>query len=289
MKVRLEFDIDPAEAQRVTPLLDAFKDFVDALNSVDLNKFTPYPDSDPCLNGDTPNSTPPREHRPPRQTRQRPRKRHPPLDNCDRLFAAVAQARVPVKRAASQLQQLMARPEQPVAEHHVVAAATSELVDPSKVCNHPSRAANIVHTLSACGDSLLQRFSNSFTAEAAHQFSKPRHIHCDRAQFLGYSDGLATMVQQAVITADTAIDLVLNLLRSTPSWTAAVTTLCKLAETCEPPLEARVQDLKKLTCVKHLLVDVANSAEYSYDIQYLNGITGWNIPLSNLNKQAKQR
>ncbi|CAN8075392.1 unnamed protein product [Agarophyton chilense] len=326
MKVRLEFDVNPAEEARVKPLLHAFIDLVDALNAIDLSTLqanrTDHPDhtdltdhadltehsdgteftdcndctASPASPADAnasahfsteTHSTPDskasvrlRRHKFQPGRRPKSKRRAPPLDSCEAVFDAVGQMRIPVKHAASILQRMMWRSDAPVRDEDIVCAATSELIDPAKVCNHPSRASNIVLTVAAVNDSVLKGFCPRFMAEAAEKLRQPRHTRCNRAQFLGYSEGLAAMVNTHIVSADTALELVHSLLQSGKSSTAAVTTLCRVAEACEQTLDTLVKNPQILKAVKDLLTNVASIPDYSYDIQYLNGATGWDIPLS---------
>lgn len=193
------------------------------------------------------------------------------------IFVAVAVSSISVKRAVSDLEGMLSRKNNPVTHEDIVNAATAEIVDPAKVCNHPSRGLNVVRVLIGLGEKCLRLFKQEFVSLAEKQFLLERHVECDRAQFLGYSDGLAALVEENCLPADAAMKTIWRLLLSRGCWTAAVTTLCKLTETCNGSLEVRCVDQELVEKVKAKLNELAEKKEFLYDITYLNGAMGWGI------------
>lgn len=191
----------------------------------------------------------------------------------------MAVAGISVKRAISDLQGMLSRKTNPLSEDDLVDAATAEIVDPAKVCNHPSRGLNIVRVFIGLGEKYLAAFRRKFVTQAINQFVKDRNSGSDRAQFLGYSDGLSALVQENCISADAALKMIWRLLLSEGCWTAAVTTLCKLVESCNGALAQKCLDQELLVKVKEKLTELAKKNEFVYDITYLNGAMNWTIPV----------
>lgn len=195
------------------------------------------------------------------------------------MFEAVASGGISVKRAVSDLQGMTSRKSNPLSEKEIVSAATSEIVDPAKVCNHPSRGLNIVRVFTGLGEKYLAAFRAEFVNQAIKQFVKNRETDCNRAEFLGYSDGLCALVHENCISADAALRTIWKLLLAEGCWSAGITTLCKLAESSNGNLAKNCLDREMLQKIKDKLTELAKRNEFLYDITYLNGALNWSIPL----------
>lgn len=303
MKVRLEFDITPEEAPRVQSLISALKDFALTLSTTSTSppispsnyhaepfdapfpRASPNPDSYSSLS--TSRSSPSRAANPaaipaaippaaiPHPSPLKPPRSHTPAS----IFADVAIGKMDEDAAVAHITALLASPAAAPSHDRVIEAATLEIVDPDKVGNHPSRGVHIVRVLVKLGHEVLDAFKQQFVNHAVRQFIYPRPVDCNRAQFLGYSDGLAALVQEQCITADAALKTILKLLLAPGCCTAAISTLCRLAETCDTPLDSRCQNPLVIEQVKEQVEKLAAREAFLYDITYLNGATGWKIPL----------
>lgn len=195
------------------------------------------------------------------------------------IFEAVARGGISVKHAVSNLQGMLSRTSSPLSEKTLVSAAVAEMASAAGLSQHPYRGVNIVRVFVGLGDGYLAAFRNRFVIKATRQFAKKREVGCDVSEFLGYSDGLSALIHENCILPDAAMKTVSRLLLKEGHWSAAITTLCKMAEMSNGELAHGCRDKILLRKIQARLVELARRKEFSYDITYLNNTLKWRIPV----------
>lgn len=175
---------------------------------------------------------------------------------------------------------MLSRTSSPLSEKTLVSAAVAEMGTTASLAQHPHRGINIVRVFASLGDGYLAAFRNRFVIKATRQFAKKREVGCDVTGFLGYSDGLSALVHEKCISPDAAMKTISRLLLKEGHWSAAITTLCKMAEMSNGELANNCRNREQLRRIKVRLVDLAQEKQFAYDISYLNNTLNWSIPVA---------
>lgn len=239
MKLRLELEVSPSEAERVAPLLAAFKELSTTLSHQEATVTQPI---------QAPPSPLPATTKPKRPD--------------EILLSASLSEQTPSSASAQLISQRFSQAE-------ISESAIALISDAERAGGSTERAGLVISAVLACGEGAMKVFTQGFVGVAVRELMVPREYACDRREFYGFATGLVALTEIGHVSGEAVMRSVNRLLEKDTSWTAGITLFCLLLECDRVSGDAEA--------VRERLKEIATVEAFRYDVGYIDSITGWKL------------